>query len=182
MDIGTQAASLLKKFGYEVETADLIGRTTVYFEDESLLGFLWVDDLSTIISQWEKVQDDFVRLNAEKLRRSLLKTWNLYMVCLCGEKPTLEQQLAMASMQENFRGARKIVQSGILSETQLLRALYPLIPIQNLVALESEDPVARIRGRLQQLPANAVHALLTSGLEPTAALQEFLRAHDLKAD
>lgn len=182
MEIVAQCASLLRRCGYEVEVTDFVGKTTLYFEDESLIGFIWVEALDAIVAEWQKVQDEFIRANATKLRRSLLKTWNLYMVCLSDAKATPEQQLALASIQEDFRGARKIVQSGIASETQLLRALYPLIPIQNLVSLEAEDPIAKVRGRIQQLPISAVDTLVKSDLTREIALQEFLRAHDIKAD
>ena len=182
MEILVQCASLLRRCGYGVETRELLGSTTVYFEDDSLLGFVWVDAIDEIIAEWQTVQDEFLRANSSKLRTSLLKTWNLYMVCLSDAKATPAQQTAFSSIQEDFRGARKIAQSGIASESQLLRALYPLVPIQNLVSLESEDPISKVRGRLQQLPAIAVDTLVKGDLPREIALQEFLRAHDIKAD
>ncbi len=182
MDIATQAASYLKRFGYSIQETELADRVTVFFEDDSLLGLLWVDELDTIISDWEHMQDEFVRLNASKLRRSMLKTWNLYMICLCSDLPSPVQLSAAQGIQEDFRGARKIVQAGISSETQLLRALYPLIPIQSLVFIESQNPEARLLSRLTQLRDHAVYALVSNNLDDRVALQEFLRAHDIKAD
>ena len=182
MDILTQSATLLKHFGYETEFRDMANQGVLYFEDESLLGFVWVDDAGTIIANWQEVQDQFVRTNASKLRQSLTKTWNLYMVCLASERCSAEQQMAFVTIQENFRGARKIIQSGITGESQLVRALYPLLPIQNLVSLDAEDPLGRIREQLKQLPVTAVDALASSDLESDNALQTFLGAHEITAN
>jgi hypothetical protein len=104
------------------------------------------------------------------------------MICLSPDRPTLEQQGSIASILENFRGARKIVQGGIVSEAQLTRALYPLIRIQNLVALESGNPAERVRVGVGQLPPLAMNALLAEDLDDHIAVTEFLRAHDIKAD
>jgi hypothetical protein len=182
MDILTQSATLLNQFGYETEFLDMLNQRVLYFEDDSLLGLVWVDDVGTIIAKWQEVQDQFVRTNAAKLRQSLTKTWNLYMVCLASERCSAEQQMAFATIQENFRGARKIIQSGITGESQLVRALYPLLPIQNLVSLDAENPVGRIRERLKQLPMNAVDALVSNDLESDNALRTFLDAHEITAN
>lgn len=182
MDIVTQCSVTLNKFGYEVASARLASGAVLCFEDDSLIGFVWVAQLAEIIAQWEKVQDEFAHMSANKLRRSPVKTWNLYMICLSPDRPTLEQQGSIASILENFRGARKIVQGGIVSEAQLTRALYPLIRIQNLVALESGNPAERVRVGVGQLPPLAMNALLAEDLDDHVAVTEFLRAHDIKAD
>jgi hypothetical protein len=182
MDLLAQTAALLKRFGYDIVSSDMPGRRFLKFEDDSLLGFVWVDNVGAIIETWEAVQDQFLRENASTLRKSPTKTWNLYMVCLSGARGNAEQQTALASLQEDFRGARKIAHSGVASEAQLIRALYPLIPVQNVVSLEAEDPVSRVRERLQQLPAEAVTPLVSPDLELNEALEGFLDAHEIEAN
>lgn len=182
MDILTQSATLLKHFDYAIAIRDFAEQRAVYFEDESLLGIVWVDELNAILAGWEMIQDRFIRENAPKLRRSLAKTWNLYVVFLTNERASEDKQRLLSNIQEDFRGARKIVQSGITGEAQLIRALYPLLPIQNLVSLDSEDPAARIRGRLQQIPATALDALVSNDQNEEDILKVFLSAHEITTD
>ena len=182
MDILTQTAILLKQFDYAVVSRELGGQKALYFEDDSLLGIVWVGELNAIIADWETVQDRFIQENAPKLRRSPTKTWNLYVVCLASERANEHTQTLLSNIQEDFRGARKIVQSGITNETQLTRALYPFLPIQHLVSLDSEDPVAKIRGRLQQIPSPALDALIENDQDAETILRVFLNAHEIAAD
>ena len=182
MEILTECSAKLGRLGYKVAPFSLLTRAGLCFEDDSLMGFVWVDEIAQILANWEIVQDEFINLNAHKLRRSPTKTWNLYMICLSSDQPSSEQQVSIAQIQENFRGTRKIVQGGIVGDPQLVRALYPLIRIQNLVELDGGDAAKRLRSRLAELPNSAVTALVADGLPDDSAVTEFLSAHDIKAN
>lgn len=123
------------------------------FEDVSLLGFVLVyEKVGQLLAEWEAEQDRFLELNSNRLRLAAEKSWNVYSVFLTEDTPTQQQSSALAQVEEDFRGTRKIARAAILSPSALKRVLLPLLSIQNLVRLQPEDALLRLRSRLPLSP------------------------------
>ena len=105
------------------------------------------------MQSWCDRQDEFLKRNATLLRNSALKSWNLYSVFLSSGVPNENDKKQLVIIEEDFRASRKIVHTAIETASDVMRALYPFIPIQNIAALEGTDSIRRLRGRLTALPS-----------------------------
>ena len=94
------------------------------------------------------------------MRSVPLKAWNAYSVFLTREDlKDAFLQAAFVAIEENFQGTRKIARAGLISHTDVVRALFPLLPIQNRVTLASEDLFNRLQNRVE-LPKRSLVSLL----------------------
>jgi hypothetical protein len=177
MNLLEEARKLLEENAYEVGSS---GSDQIQFEDASLMGFLWAaTSAEALLSQWQGRQDSFLRKNAPMLRKSEYKTWNIYAVFLTDATGEPSQLIQIKQIEEDFRGARKIARANITITSQLVNALYPFLPIQNIVPFEPQDALQRVRDRLSELPSSAVDALLNSET-PENAVRAFLEAYEIK--
>jgi hypothetical protein len=160
MNILDEAQLLLKKFGYTVS----LSRETnqFYFENETVFGFVWkAEDVTDLVSNWRSRQDGFLRRYSKKIEMLGRKSWNAYSVMLSQTSARGESMTKLWSIQEDVRATRKIAVSGIVTEEDLVRAIYPLLPIQHLLQLTGEDFKERARQRLREfLNAKLVDAFL----------------------
>jgi len=148
MNLAHEARSILEDAGYITAVPDQ-DSLMFYFEDNSLLGFIVIHERSeTILDHWEEQQDSFLRHHAMRLRREPNKAWNVYSIHLTSDKPRTEVSGQLFQIEEDFRGTRKLVRAGIETKSDLLRALLPLLPIQNLIAVQPEDAYENLRERL----------------------------------
>ncbi|SRR5712691_246115 len=177
MKLLEEARRVLERYEYFVSvTSDEM----LQFEDETLMGFICEAPLSSILAFWSDRQDQFLKTNASRLRRSALKSWNLYAVFLCSDVPSEAERKQQARIEEDFRATRKIVQTGITTVGDVVRALYTFIPIQNVVSLDAANSILTLRQRLAGLPIQAVEALLNEQSSEDSLLKNFLDAHDIK--
>lgn len=73
MNIISEVSIILDKAGYKTKYAD-DNNDILYFEDESLLGFVAVyPTIKKLIANWKDHQDAFLSANASKLRASVEK-------------------------------------------------------------------------------------------------------------
>lgn len=179
MQILEEAISILTRHDYLVSRIDRAG---VRFEDDSLLGFLFeLDAIDDIVKSWIGVQTKTLQEYAEALRSSPTKAWNLYFVFLSPSAPTSNEKKDLIAIEEDFRSSRKIAQGNITTTGALTRALYPVLPIQNtILGKEAENPLARLRLRLKDIPPEAVETVLAEGQE--LSLRRFLEAHGYSRD
>jgi hypothetical protein len=138
--------------------------------------------LESIVQSWCDRQDEFLKRNATLLRNSALKSWNLYSVFLSSGVPNENDKKQFVIIEEDFRASRKIVHTAIETASDVMRALYPFIPIQNIAALEGTDSIRRLRGRLTTLPSQAVDVLLDEHISEDSVLKSFQEAHETKAN
>jgi hypothetical protein len=180
MRIVDEAQNILEKHHY---TTSRLGEDMLQFEDETLLGFICELPLRTIVESWSSIQDEFLKRNAIVLRHSALKAWNLYSVFLSPDAPDEDDRRALVTIEEDFRASRKVVHTGIQTVTDVTRALYPFIPIQNIASLEESDSLHKLRGRLSELPRAAVDLLLNERVsDEQSILKRFQEAHEIKAN
>jgi hypothetical protein len=132
----------------------------VVFEDDTLLGFVSVQGSARdILGNWRAKQEDFLRSHATPLRKDAGKAWNVYSVFLAPNACAPEEAAALLEVEEDFVGTRKLARAGIETEDDVSEALYPLLPIENSVALAEGDALVRVRARLDFLAE--ITALIT---------------------
>ena len=174
-----EAGNVLRKHGYFLS---FLHEDMLRFEDDTLLGFICELPLKSILDSWSNRQDEFLKKNAISLRNSALKSWNLYSVFISSDAPDETEQRALVEIEEDFRATRKIVQTGITTASEVTRALYPFIPIQNVAAVETADSLRKLRERLTGLPKDAIGALLDERISEDSLSKVFKEAHETKTD
>jgi len=140
-----------------------------HFEDDALLGFVALHpDVPSILGKWREQQDAFLKSQARVLRDAPVKSWNVYSVFLTSAvcPPDLWQRFV--TVEEDFSGTRKLTRHSLVTRDDVLRALYPLIPIQTVVTLSESDARERLRAQLE-LPTRALAELLGPGSAKTFA-------------
>jgi hypothetical protein len=172
-----EARDVLEKYHYIVSSRS---EDMLQFEDETLLGFICVLSLESLLRTWSRRQDDFLRSNARTLDNSALKAWNLYSVFLSSDVADDVARKSIITIEEDFRASRKVVLAGVQTTADVIRALYPFIPIQNIAALETSDSLRKLQGRLSALPPAAVDVLLRDPSSNESILKRFQEAHEIK--
>jgi hypothetical protein len=177
MKILEEARNILETNRYFVAP---VSENTLEFEDETLIGFISEAPLAEIVKSWSTRQDQFIKDKASYLRKSSLKSWNLYSVFLSSESGDDETRKTVARIEEDFRATRKIVQIGITTPNDVMHALYPFIPIQNVVTLGGDDLKQKLGSRLSMLPQDALRALMDPKSDDQSLLRAFREAHEIK--
>ena len=147
MNIFDETKRILDSAGYRTKFP--VEKTEVlYFEDDSLFGSINVfDNVDALLSNWQRRQEDFLKINAIRIRNSP-KAWNAYSIFLTPSGCGNEERTKLLAIEEDFRGTRKIARSSVFTRQDLIRALLPLLPIQYLVTLISGDSMKMLRTRL----------------------------------
>jgi hypothetical protein len=116
---------VLSEAGYQTVSVG----SSLLFEDASILGvFYEVDTVEEMLSNWESLQDRFLKECAPRLIVDPLKAWNCYTVLLTGEAADRKQASTLHQIEEDFRGTRKIIRDGVATRAEIETALAPLIP------------------------------------------------------
>jgi len=148
MNIIPETNSILELSGYKTKYADA-DANLLYFEDDCLLGFVTVfSTVSELSAQWKEKHDAFLTKNAGRLRVSPLKAWNCYSIFLTPDDPDSFPMHAFLEIEDNLQGTRKIARYGVKTHKDIIHALYPIMPIQNRVALIPENFLDRVKERV----------------------------------
>lgn len=148
MNILNEVRNILERNNYKTIQRDS-KKDIIYFEDSSLIGFVSVHDtVKMIIEQWEYLQDTFLKENMTTLSDGKEKAWNIYSVYLTREKMDPTHKSKVNSIEENFRGTRKIISHNLITRTDLERALWVLLPIQKVVKMQFKDSKTRLRDKI----------------------------------
>lgn len=154
------ARKVLRDAGYAV-TSSGENERSLQFEDEGVLGSLHLfESVQDLLDSWEAEQDSFLRKSAKALRAEPAKAWNAYTVALCTQACPDELRRKLEAVEEDFRGTRKIAHANVQSVEDVERALLPLLPLQSVAILGIEDPIRRLRTRLQDSPSRVVEGLV----------------------
>jgi hypothetical protein len=176
-----ETAGILETYRYLVKRSSNV-LDELQFEDDSLMGFVWTaPSVGKLLSEWKSRQDGFLRRSAHLLRTAEMKSWNLYAVLLTQDSPSEAERGSLVAVEEDFRSTRKIVQAELTTPSKIRRALYPLLPIQNVVAIEREDVLQRFRHRLTNVPGQALNALFSDDV-PDRSVKLFVEAHEVKTN
>jgi hypothetical protein len=154
----------LREAGYSFRL-DAGRSSTVLFEDYSLFGFGTVyESVDSLLQTWKTNQDNFLHMHAPFLRAAARKAWNCYTVHFTDAQATEAELQALFDIEEDFTGTRKIARAGLTTASDVQRALYPLIPVQNLLKMQpGGQGELDIAQRFHDWPPGALTALLGSG-------------------
>ena len=148
MNIIDESRGLLEISGYKTKYSELEANF-LYFEDDSLLGFvISFSTTDNLLKYWKEKSDKFLMKNADRLRSNPRKAWNIYSIFLTTEEPASPIFNELLEIEDNLQSSRKIARSNIKTREDLLYALYPIIPIQNRVVLQPENFIERVRDRI----------------------------------
>jgi hypothetical protein len=140
------------------------------FEDSTTLGFVAVyANSSELIRDWSDDVDHVVREHQLALRLAGSKAWNLYAVLLAIDAEE-HRTAALAAIEEDLSGTRKIARSGMRDRLDVHEALLALLPLQSAPRLEAVDIESEIRQRAVLLPERVLDAFL-SPADDAAVLQ-----------
>lgn len=163
------AMAVLEKYGYRTQ---LPGPTAAWFcfEDSNILGVLHVlDSVEMVVGQWEVLQDRFLRENGRRLSEEPLKAWNCYTILLTPEDARDTRAGTLSSIEEDFRGTRKLVRAGVATKADLETALAPILPLRHVRLLAPEAVKDRLGSRLENLGTPLSAVLADTSIETIAA-------------
>jgi hypothetical protein len=171
IDILASSANILTEAGFTTGRVSINGREALVFEDAIVLGFLFTyEDPCELIDSWDKDASRAIADHQFGLRRAAQKAWNAYVVLLAAGDTTYANSVALAAIEEDLAGTRKIARAGIGDHADLGAALLPLLPLQTAPKLEAVDIVAEIRQRATELQPRAIDAFLSTA-EETVVIQ-----------
>ena len=166
IDILAMSADTLAEGGFVTERISLDRRLGLVFEDPTVLGFLLVyGHASEMIEEWVKDSTGVIASHQLGLRRAGQKAWNTYVVLLAAEPAEHPQLVALAAIEEDLTGTRKIARSGIRDQADVRTALLALLPLQSAPKLEAVDIVGEIRARTTELEPRVVDAFVSNAEE-----------------
>jgi hypothetical protein len=147
----------------------------LYFEDISIMGQAHVfDAVDDVVVRWERIQDEFLRANAQRFGKDITKAWNLYTVLLTSETVAEAILAKLLAIEEDFRGTRKIARGGVTSRDDVVLALAPILPLQNLLSVGLADAKQRLLDRLGA--SNPALRLVLTEAKPDAIAATLLGA------
>lgn len=165
-DILTASADILAAAGYLTTRVPMETREALVFEDATTIGFLFAYvDATDLTKTWQRDTTAAVARHNLALRRAGQKAWNAYVVLLAGGQVDHSSTVALATIEEDLSGTRKIARAGIADIEDVRAALLTLLPLQNAPRLESVDIAAEIRQRATELHPRGVDAFLSSADE-----------------
>jgi hypothetical protein len=163
MDLIDQAQVLLRNAGYRTQPLGMVQQEGLRFEDDTVLGFLYVfQDVTMLLSGWEGAQRATLVRSAPQLRLSRDKAWNIYAVFITDLPAQAKEMHAISRIEEDFAATRKIARAGVISSADLQRALLPLLPLRTPEDFGVSDYMTKMRSRLSMLPGPALEAMLGS--------------------
>lgn len=162
---------LLTRMGFAATRSSVRGREVLIFEDDSVIGFVFsYPNAQSLIAGWGNDSEAAVSAHQLVLRRAGQKAWNTYVVLLASGEASYAEMAALAAIEEDLSGTRKIARSDIKDISDVVAALLPLLPLQSAPRLDAVDMVFEIRQRATELPPRAVDAFV-SDIEVSVVLQ-----------
>ncbi len=169
MNIIEESRSILEAAGYRTvlgaSSADLC-----YFEDASILGAVFLHhSITSLLERWQDSQDSFLGTHSQSLQNDPVKAWNIYTVHLTADMGSGSQVTQVFSIEQDFRGTRKVVRTGVVNRAEVKEAFLPILGLQHQLTLSSKNLTERLKERLA-LSSNVLVRLLEPGDETTIAI------------
>lgn len=170
-DILTMSVEVFGQAGFATTQIRVNERDALAFEDSTVLGFLFAYPTpAELVSAWSKDSSRAIADYQLGLRRAGQKAWNTYLILLAEQDVDYQGLVALALIEEDLSGTRKIARSGIKDHSELRNAILPLLSLQSAPKLEAVNLIAEIRQRTTELPSRAVEAFV-SNVDPSVVLQ-----------
>ena len=146
---------------------------TLHFEDISIMGQIHVlGSPDEIVAKWQVVQDEFLKRNASHFLRDTTKAWNLYTILLTEQTPAPDVAARLFSIEDDFRGTRKIARAGVTTRKDVAAALAPILPLRNVLPVGLVDAKERLVDRLGAV--TPVLCSLVDGAPPESIVASLL--------
>jgi hypothetical protein len=167
IDILSTVQALLKDAGYSVRLSEIQKSTIVCFEDGALMGFCCVFETpGDLLKKWKYFETEILTRFAPNFRLAGDKAWNVYCVFLCGTEADKTFNREIASIEEDLDRTRKIAAAGVTSREELIRVLFPIMPLQHRPVLPEEDVTARLVRRIGNIAPKARDIALDDKISP----------------
>ena len=156
----------LSAAGYSVGALETPAGPVTIFENDTILGFvLHYSDPATLLQNWHANSTRVFEHARFTLRHADTKAWNAYLVLLADAPGDYGQNIALANIEEDLVGTRKIARAGVGIPDELRHALTPLLPLKAAPRLEAVDMPAEIKLRTPELAPGLVDGFLSNASE-----------------
>lgn len=158
MDVSKEVQIILRGGGYD--TWEWSGGTVplVYFENDVILGFVYLfDDSIALKNEWQKTQDEVIKKFKPNFKAAGNKAWNVYSIFLAtseSEDDTLDY------IEEDFKFTRKIARTNIVTKKSIESALLSMLPIVNRPVISETDFTDNLRTNLSKINKDAAIAII----------------------
>ncbi len=148
MNLKDELRSVLEASGYRTAVVSTT-TDTIHFEDHAIAGAIFLySSVEMLLENWEKLQDRFLGTNSSAIRSDPIKAWNIYTVHVTPAIGNSGQMSEAFNIEQNFRGTRKIVRTGVVTRPDIIDAVLPLLPLQHRTVISTQDFMARYKERL----------------------------------
>lgn len=166
MQVVLQDAGFTTRLGANAESP------IVCFENESLIGFGSIfNDPADLLSRWKEVEEALLVRYSLSFRRAGDKAWNVYSVFLCGLAADASLSRQVRWIEEDLHRTRKVTGCGLTSREDMVRALLPLLPIQQQPILQIEDTTERLNRRIRTIAPRAADVVLDESVLPSEVVR-----------
>ena len=175
IDILSATHTVLREQQFATRIIALGKESALLFEDESLLGFVYVFDATeTMIESWAQVERAFLQIYSPRFRDAGDKAWNVYSIFMSAEDGAEPVRRRVRWIEEDLRLTRKLTGCGINTRQDLINVLLPLLALQQKPFLQSDDFGKRLKRRLQSFAPTVVETLTDERIE-TREIARILR-------
>ncbi len=167
IDVLSTMQVVLREAGFTTRLTSIDRSSMVCFEDDTLIGFGCVfDDPSSLLTRWKATEKLILTRYAARFRIAGEKAWNVYCVFLCGSAADSIQNRQVRWIEEDLERTRKVAACGLASREDLLRALLPVLPLQDQPVLRAEDVTERLQTRIRTIAPRASDVVLDQAVSP----------------
>jgi hypothetical protein len=149
MKLNEEIRSVLEAGGFRTALSPKM-LNEIYFEDATIAGVVFLyETVCDLVAKWESKQDSFLGTNSRAIRSDPIKAWNIYTVHLTADLAMPSQLSVAFNIEQDFRGTRKIVRTGLSKKADVKEALLSLLPLQHKTSISPTGIVERLRERLK---------------------------------
>lgn len=172
IDIFGTSQAFLRENEYRTRLVSYRQGSLLTFEDDSVLGFcIQFDDAKTLLEGWKAAETDVLNGYGARFRSAGEKSWNVYLVFLCGSGATPEEARQARWIEENLDRTRKIAACGIATRADLQKALLPLLRLQYRPILKPESFNDRLERRIASIAPAVANVALKNDIPPNEVVR-----------
>ena len=171
-DLLSNMQIVLGEAGFTTQLISIDRSSGVCFENDSVMGFGSIlEKPEEILMKWKDIETSLLTRYAPNFRAAGEKAWNVYTIFLCSLAPLSEVARQIRWIEEDLQRTRKIAVCGIASREDMIRALMPILPIQQQPILELEDATERLQRRIKTIAPKAANLVLDESVPVAEAVR-----------
>lgn len=167
---------VLRGQGYS--TLRISGPDALAFEDDVLMGFvLDYASVPELIAKWQVNQTDLLSRFSPALRVVREKAWNVYFCLFTELAPSSpDDRFDLELIEADLQNTRKIPRHSLKTPSDLVTALYPMLPIQSRAQIVGDGFDERLARQLEIVVAGPAANLFLSDAEEAVVGQALIEA------